>query len=192
MSSESEKKLIRSICAGDPGAFQTLYQNYGHYVYNRCLLLSRNPSIAEDLSQEVFIHIWRKITGFRGESTLKTWIYRIATNTALLYLRRVRARVNSGDCVSFNDGKQIIEKHRTAPYSRPEDVLLIRELMPKLSRTHRITLILHDIKGYKHNEIGRMLGIPVGTSKSNLSRARNQIKSILRESSISKDQPRVA
>lgn len=178
MNSAAEKKLIRRVCERDPDAFQQLYETYSRSVYNRCLQLSRSPSTAEDLTQEVFLQVWRKISGFRGESRLATWIFKVATNTALLHLRRRRSHTEFQPH-SLHDEGDAFEQCLPAPESELEDRLLIREVLPMLPPAQQLVLMLHEIEGYKHSEISEILHIPAGTSKSNLSRGRSKIRSIL-------------
>jgi RNA polymerase sigma-70 factor, ECF subfamily len=79
-SAEDEKSTIHNARSGDPDAFQALHEKYKGYIYRRCLRLTRDPNLAEDLTQDVFFLIWRKISSFRGKSAFKTWLFRVATN----------------------------------------------------------------------------------------------------------------
>jgi RNA polymerase sigma-70 factor, ECF subfamily len=175
---ESEKETVQRAREGDPNAFQALYKIYGRYVYGRCLQLTRDPVVAEELSQDVFLQIWRKISGFRGQSKFKTWVYKVTTNTVLLHLRKNRQHPPPERCyASPNDDRALEERLSTHDW-RPDDQLMFLQAMTLLPPVHRRILMLHDIEGYKHSEIARILDIPAGTSKSNLSRGRRQIRTL--------------
>jgi RNA polymerase sigma-70 factor, ECF subfamily len=188
----NEQEIIRKASAGDPEAFTTLYNTYSRFVYNRCLQLARSSWTAEDLSQDVFLQVWKNLAGFRGASTLKTWLYRIATNTALQYMRKLRSRPALDYSALPANGDDSIEKNLASADPSPDDSLLLLELLPMLTPAQRDAMILHDVKGYKHHEISKILHISSGTSKSNLSRGRSQIKAMLRQSPTPSAQNKIA
>ena len=175
---ERENDAIQRAREGDPNAFQALYENYGRYVYGRCLQLTRDPVVAEELSQDVFLQIWRKISGFRSQSKFKTWIYKVTTNTALLHLRKNRQQpAPERRNLPANDDRAL-EERLSAPDSHLDDQLMILQTMTMLPPAHRRVLMLHDVEGYNHSEIARILDIPAGTSKSNLSRGRRKMRAL--------------
>lgn len=176
LSSATEKSTIRNAQDGDPKAFQMLYENYSQYVYSRCLRLTRDPAAAEDLSQDVFIQVWKKISTFRGQSKFKTWLHRVATNIVFMYLRKVQRHPALEQYNPPARDKWIKERFASPP-SNPEDRFLLYQTISVLPPGHRAVLMLHDVDGYKHDEIARILGIPSGTSKSSLHRARYRIRS---------------
>jgi RNA polymerase sigma-70 factor (ECF subfamily) len=173
---ETEKIAIENSRNGDPNAFQMLYENYSRYVYRRCLRFTHDPATAEDLSQDVFIQVWRKISSFRGDSTFKTWLHRIATNVVFMHLRNNRRHPPPEQYDLWaRDGRYVEERFPSSP-PRLDDCLLLHQVVSTLSPGHRTALILHDVAGYKHREIAQILSIPSGTSKSNLYRARQRIR----------------
>lgn len=175
---DTEKKAIQDARAGDPHAFGMLYENYSEFVYRRCLRLTHDPVIAEDLSQDVFVQVWRKIATFRGSSSLKTWLHRVATNVVFMHLRKNRRRASQVQYDSCALGERSLEESFSSPPSRLDDRMLLSQTVSVLPPGHRAVLMLHDVDGYKHEEIARILGIPSGTSKSNLHRARRQIRTV--------------
>ena len=178
-SAEAEDDAIRNARQGDPHAFQRLYENYSSYVYHRCLRLTGDPGMAEDLRQEVFVQVWKGISKFRGDSKFKTWLYRVATNMAYMYLRRTQCRPKMEQYNPLAEDVEIEEEKISSHLFHPEDGLLLGQAMKVLAPKHRAVLVLHDCKGYKHTEIATILGIPCGTSKSILFRARREVRSAL-------------
>jgi RNA polymerase sigma-70 factor, ECF subfamily len=173
---ETEKSAIRNAQNGDPNAFQILYESYSQYVYSRCLRLTRDPAIAEDLSQDVFIQVWKKISTFRGQSKFKTWLHRVATNIVFMYLRKNQRQPALDEHNQHARDERKLEERFSSPASDLDDNLLLYQTISVLPPSHRAVLMLHDVDGYKHDEIARILGIPSGTSKSSLHRARYRIR----------------
>ncbi len=173
---EMEKTTIPRARNGDPHAFAVLYRNYSDYVYRRCLRLTGDPLIAEDLSQDVFVQVWRKLSTFHGQSKFKTWLYRVATNMVYTYWRRNRRTSPPEQWTPRAEDKRTLERCADSGSSRLDDHVLLRQAVSVLAPQHRAVLMLHDADGYTHEEIARILGIASGTSKSNLSRARRRIR----------------
>jgi RNA polymerase sigma-70 factor (ECF subfamily) len=155
-------------------AFETLYrQNVGR-VYALCLRLTAKPSLAEELTQQVFIRAWEKLGSFRGESALFSWLYRLATNAVYSEHRtsqRRAARVTPTDDLSpFDD---------PSPASRPDSGLDLERAIATLPPGARRVFVLHDVEGYRHQEIADMTGVATGTSKAQLHRARRLLREVL-------------
>jgi RNA polymerase sigma factor (sigma-70 family) len=164
---------VRAAAAGDRGAFQRLYHLHVGRVHGAVYRLAGyDHARAEDLTQDAFIRAWQKLPGFRHESAFGTWLYRLAVNLALM---DIRAR--GADPVSMLDDDHLPDNGDT-PFCAAEREELERAvaLLPPRARA---VLVLHDIEGWKHEEIGAELGMAVGTSKAQLHRARGLMRKVL-------------
>ncbi len=169
-----ERDLVARAQSGDVEAFESLYrQNVGR-VYALCLRLTAKPSLAEELTQQVFIRAWEKLGSFRGESALFSWLYRLTTNAVYSEHRtsqRRAARVTPTDDLSrFDD---------PSPAARPESGLDLERAIALLPPGARRVFVLHDVEGYRHQEIADMTGVATGTSKAQLHRARRLLREVL-------------
>jgi len=182
-SGETEKKVIGRARAGDLQAFGILYNNYSQNVYSRCLRLTKDPDAAEDLRQDVFIQAWKKISNFRGESRFGTWLHRVTTNIVFMHFRKKKCRPEENQVSRVKDDPWSFEELFSSGPPQLDNRLLLAQAVSALRPGYRAVLMLHDVDGYKHKEIARILGIPPGTSKSNLYRAHRQIRSRLNPSS---------
>ena len=173
--------MIEKIKGGDIAAFEELYRLYERSVYSLCLRLTRDILDAEDLTQEVFLQVYRKINTFRGEAAFGSWLYRVAINVSMMYLRK-RQHVEELPLELLTDDispKQCLGQSRFKAHSDPlERVALVRALS-SLSTVRRNMIILHDIKGLTHAEVAEHLGVTANTSKSALSRARRKLRHAL-------------
>ena len=170
---------VRLAAAGDVAAFEELYRRYNRRVYSLCLRMTRSASEAEDLVQNVFIQIFRKLKTFRGDSSFTTWLHRLTVNEVLMHFRKNAKKERTTD-----DGEIPIEVVRgTRNPSRMSliDRIALDEAIRQLSPGYRAVFILHDVEGYEHEEIGQILGCAVGTSKSQLHKARLKLRRLLRE-----------
>jgi RNA polymerase sigma-70 factor (ECF subfamily) len=168
---------VRAAAAGDRHAFQRLYRLHAGRVHGAVYRLAGyDHARAEDLTQDAFIRAWQKLPGFRHESAFGTWLYRLAINVALT---DIRAR--SADPVSMLDDDHLPEAGETPFCAAERDELerAIGQLPPRA----RAVLVLHDIEGWRHEDISSELGMAVGTSKAQLHRARGLLRKILGESS---------
>ncbi|HTH69033.1 MAG TPA: sigma-70 family RNA polymerase sigma factor [Rhodanobacter sp.] len=168
---------VRAAAAGDRHAFQRLYRLHAGRVHGAVYRLAGyDHARAEDLTQDAFIRAWQKLPGFRHESAFGTWLYRLAINVALM---DIRAR--SADPVSMLDDDHLPEAGETPFCAAERDELerAIGQLPPRA----RAVLVLHDIEGWRHEDISSELGMAVGTSKAQLHRARGLLRKILGESS---------
>jgi RNA polymerase sigma-70 factor (ECF subfamily) len=173
----TEKDLVRRALSGDVAAFEQLYRENERRVFALCLRMSQDASLAEELTQDVFIRAWRKLDSFRGDSAFSSWLYPIAVNTALSE-RRARHRRTSrvfttDDLTAFEKAP---EKTRAGPEARFDLEAALRELPPGA----RSVFVLHDVEGLRHQEIAEKMGIAVGTSKAQLHRARALMREALR------------
>jgi RNA polymerase sigma-70 factor, ECF subfamily len=173
--------LVARAKQGDQEAFSALFDLHKKRVYSLCLRMTGNVVEAEDLAQDAFIQVFRKLETFRGDATFSTWLYRVVVNTVLMKLRRRHLREVSLDepvrlesstvprDIGRDDGKLVGTVDRIA-LSRA-----IQEL-PKGCRT---IFLLHEVEGYEHHEIARMLRCSVGNSKSQLHKARLKMREML-------------
>lgn len=142
-------------------SFERLYEMYRGRVFSTAYRMLSNRADAEDVTQDVFVKVFKKLKSFRGDSAVSTWIYRIAVNACLDFRRRRRLR----QAVSLDDGIEV----GSTPLSVTR---LIESALPRMAEGYRQVFVLHDIQGLKHEEIGKVLGITDGASKSQLHRAR--------------------
>jgi RNA polymerase sigma-70 factor, ECF subfamily len=181
----SETEAIRLAAEGDSNAFERLYELHSRRVYLLCLRFAGNPTDAEDLTQEAFLQLFRKIQTFRGESRFSTWLHRLTLNVVLMKRRRKRHPEVSLDATIETDGsdpKPVIDPG--APdlgLSGVLDRVNLEKALKKLPDGYREMFILHDVEGYEHNEIANILGCSVGNSKSQLFKARVRLRQLLRE-----------
>ena len=183
-----ESKVIRMAQRGDQGAFERLYRLHSARVYALCMRMLRNPDEAEDSTQEVFLHVYRKIHGFRGASAFSTWLHRVAVNTVLMRIRGSKlakaALVENTD--GINDESGMARRERGAPDSHLEgymDRVAIENAIKQLPPRCKLMFVLYDIQGYAHGEIAKLLGCSVGNAKSQLHKARVRLRKLLRPDS---------
>ena len=178
---------------GDVEAFERIYHRHHQRVYALCLRMVRNVSQAEDLTQEVFVQLHRKLHTFRGDASIGTWLYRLTVNQVLMHLRKPIVKSER----TTDDGStptQIAKGTERPDRMAVLDRIALNEAIALLAPGYRIVLILHDVEGYEHGEISRMLGVAVGTSKSQLHKARLKLRKLLlcrqaRNHGQSKSQP---
>jgi RNA polymerase sigma-70 factor, ECF subfamily len=181
LTAEPERDLVTRAKEGDDEAFAILFDRHKKRVYSLCLRMTGNIPEAEDLAQDAFIQVFRKLETFRGDSAFSTWLYRVVVNTVLMKLRKRSPRQVSLDepvqmesssvprDVSCGDARLLGAVDRIA---------LIRAIQ-KLPTGCRTIFLLHEVEGYEHNEIASMLHCSVGNSKSQLHKARLRIREIL-------------
>jgi RNA polymerase sigma-70 factor (ECF subfamily) len=166
--------------------FDSLYQTYARRVYRQCYRMLGNQEDAEDLTQEVFLQLFRKASTFRGESSFSTWLHRLTINTVLMQMRRFRrwrGSVTSLDAVTVSDdGANEFPAAASlvpAPATSPMAKITLDVAIGKLSSGYKEIFLLHDQEGYRHDEIARLLGISEGTSKSQLHKARLRLRHLV-------------
>lgn len=176
----SDYELAQMSGQGDMEAFAQLYQRHNRRVYSVCLRMSSNAGEAEDLAQDVFIQLFRKIGSFRGESAFTTWLHRLTVNQVLMYFRKRtvrRERTSESD-----DLPEQITLGTGNPRQMPVlDRIGLDRAIAQLPRGYRTVFVLHDVEGYEHEEIARMLDRSVGTSKSQLHKARMKLRGLLKQ-----------
>jgi RNA polymerase sigma-70 factor (ECF subfamily) len=169
-----ERALVVRAQAGDIAAFEDLYRRHVSRVYGLCCRLAGDGLRAEELAQDVFVRAWQKIGTFRGDSAFSSWLHPLAVNTALSErraLRRRTARVFATDDLEAFD--------RPGRGSGRETGLDLERALATLPPGARAVFVLHDVEGYKHEEIAEMTGVATGTSKAQLHRARRLLREAL-------------
>ena len=162
----------------DQQAFQALYLEYQHRVYATCLRMTKNASESEDLTQEIFIRLFRAIGSFRGESAFTTWLQRLTVNHVLMHFRKRKLRP---ELTSENEESLANVAASTHDPMRMRIVnrILFSEVMAKLPKGYRQAIILYDIEGLEHKEIAERRGRSIGTSKSQLHKARAMLRELI-------------
>ncbi len=170
--------LAQRAAGGDMEAFEEIYRLYHRRIYSVCLRMTCNVSEAEDLTQEIFIHLMRVIGGFRGESALATWLHRLTVNQVLMHFRRNKARreQSSEDENDAARATSVGEREGRLPVL---DSIALSDALAQLPEGYRTVFILHDVEGYEHEEVARLLGCATGTSKSQLHKARRRLRELL-------------
>src|SRR5918992_176346 len=180
----SDYGLAQSAAQGDMGAFEQLYQRHNRRVYSLCLRMTGNVSEAEDLAQEVFIQLFRKIGSFRGESAFTTWLHRLTVNQVLMHFRKRSVKLEQ----TTEEGEtpvQIVMGTENPNAMPVVDRIALDKAIAQLPPGYRTVFVLHDVEGHEHEEIARMLGCSVGTSKSQLHKARMKLRGLLRQQKAS-------
>ena len=178
--------LAQKSAEGDMQAFEQLYQRHNRRVYSLCLRMTQNVSEAEDLAQEVFIQLFRKIGSFRGESAFTTWLHRLTVNQVLMHFRKRSVR----DEKTTEEGEtpdQAVLGTENPGRMHVVDRIALDNAIAQLPNGYRTVFVLHDVEGYEHEEIGRMLGCAVGTSKSQLHKARMKLRGLLKRQNSAED-----
>jgi RNA polymerase sigma-70 factor (ECF subfamily) len=177
-----EAEIIRLAQTGDAAAFELLYKAHSRRVYSLCLRMTSNPSLAEDLTQEAFLQVFRKIQSFRGESAFSSWLYRVVFNVVLMKQRIKRLNETPLEETRGNEGDAPMLKKlvRSDPQlSSVVDRVMLKNALRQLPRGYKKIFLLHDLLGYEHHEIAEVLGCAIGTSKSQLHKARMSLRRIL-------------
>jgi len=171
--------LIANRCTNDTDlTFEEIFKSHHRRVYALCLRMTRSAAEAEDLTQDVFIQVYRKLGSFRGEAAITTWLHRVTVNQVLMHFRRNRIRKEQ----TTEDGEIPITPAEARPGSNRTSILdrvILSEMIAKLPLGYRTVLILHDVNGLQHDEIAEKLRCSVGTSKSQLHKARMKLRELL-------------
>ena len=184
----SEAEAIEKAKQGDAQAFEVLYNLHKRRVYSLCLRMTANAAEAEDLTQEAFLQLYRKIATFRGESAFSTWLHRLAVNVVLMRLRKKGLSV-----VPLEETTETEEETpkkdlgaEDAKLAASIDRLQLQRAIERLPPGYRSIFVLHDVEGYEHNEIADMVGCSIGNSKSQLHKARMKLRELLKTSRAEK------
>ena len=179
----TEQELVRAAAGGDTEAFERLVETYENKIYTLALRMSGSPDDAGDIAQEAFLAAWRGLPAFRGEAGFATWLYRLASNATIDYLRRQRKQRGE---LSLDDEELGLDAVDAGP--GPQDAAEGEEVrsavaagLGALSEGHRQVLVLRELQGLSYEEIAAVLAVDLGTVKSRISRARSALRKILLE-----------
>jgi RNA polymerase sigma-70 factor (ECF subfamily) len=172
--------LVERCRRGDLAAFEELYRTHSGRLFSVACRMVGNTADAEDLLQEIFLTAHRKLEGFRGDSSLGTWLYRLATNHCLDFLRSRATR--AGQITdALDDDPTIADAGSKGLAERTVTKMDLERALARLPEGCRAAFVLHDIEGLEHREVGDVLGIAEGTSKSQVHKARLRLRTLLRE-----------
>lgn len=182
VSSLSDYDLTQASASGDMTAFEEVYNRHHRRVYAICLRMLKSVSEAEDLTQDVFIQLHRKIGSFRGDSAFTTWLHRLTVNQVLMHFRKRTVKFERTTEEGETPVQTVIGSEK--PGKMPiVDKIAIQNAVKQLPNGYRNVFILHDIEGFEHEEVARILGCSVGTSKSQLHKARLKLRKLLKKKS---------
>ena len=166
-----ELELVAACRRGEHRAMELLYHRYKRRVFGLVTRIA-GPSDAEEVAQEVFVRVYRGLARFRGDSALGTWIYRLSVNAALSHVSRRPRRMESDEALLHVAAPR-------APERDPRLALRLESCLARLPPGYRAVLVLHDVEGLSHEECAAILGCRVGTSKSQLHKARARMRELL-------------
>lgn len=178
---DSDLQLVQRAQQGDSDAFASLFHAHKARIYSVCLRMTNNTAEAEDLTQDAFVQVFRKLATFRGDSALSTWLYRIAVNTVLMYFRKKTLRQISLDEPYDQDSKTVRREYgkRDDRLAGSVDRMALARAITELPAGYRTIFLLHEVEGYEHQEIAELLKCSVGNSKSQLHKAKLRIRELL-------------
>jgi RNA polymerase sigma-70 factor (ECF subfamily) len=175
----AESRLVARCLAGEADAFKEMYDSHATRLYNLACRITGSTADAEDVLQEIFLQAFRKLSSYKGEAALGTWLYRLAMN---LCLDRVRSKQGKMDraTVALDDERG----EAVMPAAGPRADAVVQRLdldraVEQLPASYKAAFLLHDVEGFEHHEIGEMLGIAEGTSKSLVHKARLRLRAFL-------------
>ena len=172
----ADADLVARCRAGDVEAFETIYQQHAARIYTLACRMGGSPEDGEDLLQEIFLQAHRKLGSFKGDSSIGTWLYRLALNHCLDYVRSRQAKMSR--ITDTLDAESSVEP--TARRETPIVKLDLERAIERLPEGCREAFVLHDVEGFGHKEVGELLGIAEGTSKSQVFKARMKLRGFLR------------
>lgn len=178
----SETQLIARAQRGDEAAFEALFNAHKRRVYSLCLRMTGKTAEAEDLTQEAFLQLFRKISTFRGESAFTTWLHRLVVNVVLMHLRKKgiqKVSLDEPDTSQDEPVKRDFGDHDRRLLGSVDRIQLTRAI-ESLPHGYRTVFVLHDVEGYEHNEIAEIMNCSIGNSKSQLHKARLKLRELLR------------
>ncbi|HXW15500.1 MAG TPA: sigma-70 family RNA polymerase sigma factor [Terriglobia bacterium] len=178
----SDGQLIARAQRGDEEAFAALFEAHKRRVYSLCLRMTGNTAEAEDLTQEAFLQLYRKISTFRGESAFSTWLHRLAVNVVLMHLRKKGLQQISLDETDTSQDEPVKRDYGSDDrrLTGSVDRIGLQKAIADLPPGYRAVFVLHDVEGYEHNEIAEIMKCSVGNSKSQLHKARMKLRERLR------------
>ncbi len=178
----NEREAIARAQQGDGAAFECLYNAHCKHVYSLCLRMLRNIAEAEDLTQQVFLQLFRKIGTFRGDSSFSTWLHRISVNAVLMHLRRrpfAEKQMQSLDDEGTGGADPVDAARTDTSVGSVIDSINLKRAIRLLPAGYKRFFLMHDVMGYRHAEIAALLGCSTGCSKSQLHKARKSLRRLL-------------
>jgi RNA polymerase sigma-70 factor (ECF subfamily) len=172
--------LTQAAASGDMPSFEEIYRRHHRRVYSICLRMLQNASEAEDLTQDVFIQLYRKIGSFRGDSAFTTWLHRMTVNQVLMHFRKRSVKFEK----TTEEGEtpdQIVPGTARPEKMRIVDKIALDNAIAQLPDGYKNVFVLHDVEGFEHEEVAKILGCSVGTSKSQLHKARLKLQKLLKK-----------
>jgi RNA polymerase sigma-70 factor (ECF subfamily) len=185
-SNSSDFELVQAATKGDMLAFEEIYSRHHRRVYSLCMRMLQNTHEAEDLTQEVFIQLYRKIGSFRGDSAFTTWLHRMTVNQVLMHFRKRTVKFEK----TTEEGDtpvQIVSGTENTSRMQIIDKIALDNAIEQLPDGYKAVFVLHDVEGYEHEEVAKILNCSVGTSKSQLHKARLKMQRLLKK----KTNPRI-
>ena len=176
----TDLQLAKSAGHNDMGAFEEIYKRHHRRVYSVCLRMLQNTSEAEDLTQDTFIQLYRKIGSFRGDSAFTTWLHRMTVNQVLMHFRKRSVKYEK----TTEEGEtpdQIVSGTTNPMRMQIVDKIALENAIEQLPLGYKNVFVLHDVEGFEHEEVARILGCSVGTSKSQLHKARLKLQKLLKK-----------
>lgn len=173
-------ELTQAAGKGDMAAFEEIYNRHHRRVYSICLRMLQSPTEAEDLTQDVFIQLYRKIGSFRGDSAFTTWLHRMTVNQVLMHFRKRTVKFEK----TTEEGEtpdQVVPGSGNPFKMQVVEKLALDHAIEQLPDGYKNVFVLHDVEGYEHEEVARILGCSVGTSKSQLHKARLKLQKLLKK-----------
>jgi RNA polymerase sigma-70 factor (ECF subfamily) len=182
----SDYTLAQAATKGDMLAFEELYSRHHRRVYSLCMRMLQNTHEAEDLTQEVFIQLYRKIGSFRGDSAFTTWLHRMTVNQVLMHFRKRTVKFEK-TTEEGDTPEQIVNGTENTSRLQIIDKIALDNAIAQLPDGYKSVFVLHDVEGYEHEEVAKILNCSVGTSKSQLHKARLKMQKLLKK----KTNPRI-
>src|SRR3990172_8967625 len=182
VSGNPEAQVIEEAKKGNAEAFETLYHAHKRRIYSLCLRMSGNTAEAEDLTQEAFLQLFRKISSFRGDAAFSTWLHRLAVNLVLMRFRKKGLLTSSLDETIGGEEENAHSRElgmQDTVLTATVDRIVLEKAMQELPPGYRMMFYLHDVEGYEHREIAGMMGCSVGNCKSQLHKARMRLRELL-------------
>jgi len=193
--SSCDTELVARAQRGEEKAFEELFQRHKQRVYSLCLRMTANTAEAEELTQEAFLQVFRKIHIFRGDSAFSTWLHRLSVNIVLMRWRK--KTICETPIGEIDGGEEFDQQPRE--YGAPDlalsgsiDRLNLDRAVAQLPPGYKQAFVLHDVQGYQHNEISTLLGVSIGNSKSQLHKARMRLRKLLQSGARRGARPRKA
>jgi RNA polymerase sigma-70 factor (ECF subfamily) len=177
----AEKDLIARAQHGEEAAFEALFEAHKRRVYSVCLRVTRSPADAEDLTQEAFLKLFRKISTFRGDSAFSTWLHRLVVNEVLMHVRKKRVpQVSFDDEVNTTQGEPVRREygHDDRRLMGCIDRVILKKAIAQLPTGYRTAFVLYELEGYTHNEIAKLMKWSIGNSKSQVFKARRKLRKL--------------